>query len=192
MMSRMCTRTLIFPPGWETAERVRILGIDPGSRLTGFAVIDADGDVMRACGFGVIRTGTGEMPERLGAIFAGVGRVIREQGPEVLAIESIFLARNPQSALKLGQARGAAICAAFENGLPVFEYAPRAVKQAVVGTGKADKLQVAHMMQKLLRIEDALAADAADALAVAVCHAHSQRLKDRLAAFELRAEKRWR
>ena len=180
------------PRDWVTAEGVRILGIDPGSRLTGFAVIDADGDALRACGFGVIRTGTGEMPERLGAIFAGVRGVIQEQRPQVLAIESIFLARNPQSALKLGQARGAAICAAFEQELPVFEYAPRAVKQAVVGTGKADKLQVAHMMQQLLRIEGSLAADAADALAVAVCHAHSQRLQDRLSVLERRTEKRWR
>lgn len=192
MTSRTCTPMPTSPLDWVTAEGVRILGIDPGSRLTGFAVIDADGDALRACGFGVIRTGTGEMPERLGAIFGGVRGVIQEQRPQVLAIESIFLARNPQSALKLGQARGAAICAAFEQGLPVFEYAPRAVKQAVVGTGKADKLQVAHMMQQLLRIEDSLAADAADALAVAVCHAHSQRLQDRLSVLERRTEKRWR
>ena len=153
---------------------MRILGIDPGSRVTGFAVVDAQGDRLQSCGFGVIRPGDGELPERLGEIFAGVVRVIAELQPASLAIESVFLARNAQSALKLGQARGAAICAATQAGLPVFEYAPRAVKLAVVGSGRAEKAQVQHMMRQILQISEPLAADAADALAVAVCHAHTQ------------------
>lgn len=153
---------------------MRILGIDPGSRVTGFAVIDASRDRLRACGFGVIRTGSGELPERLGVIFEGVVRVIEELTPEALAIESVFLARNAQSALKLGHARGAALCAATRAGLSVHEYAPRAVKLAVVGSGRAEKAQVQHMMRQILQIDEALPADAADALAVAVCHAHTQ------------------
>ncbi|MBS0001722.1 MAG: crossover junction endodeoxyribonuclease RuvC [Thioalkalivibrio sp.] len=153
---------------------MRILGIDPGSRLTGFAVIETHGDRLRACGFGVIRTGSGELPQRLAAIFEGVERVVAEMAPEALAIESVFMARNAQSALKLGQARGAAICAATRTGLAVYEYAPRAVKLAVVGSGRAEKGQIQHMMQQILQIEESLQADAADALAVAVCHAHTQ------------------
>ena len=152
---------------------MRILGIDPGSRVTGFAVVDAQGNRLQACGFGVIRPGDGELPERIGEIFAGVVGVIAELQPAALAIESVFLARNAQSALKLGQARGAAICAATQAGLPVFEYAPRAIKLAVVGSGRAEKAQVQHMMRQILQIAEPLTADAADALAVAVCHAHT-------------------
>ncbi len=169
---------------------MRILGIDPGSRMTGFAVIEAQGDRLRACGFGVIRTGAGELPERLSAIFDGVERVVAELAPAALAIESVFMARNAQSALKLGQARGAAICAATRTGLPVFEYAPRAVKLAVVGSGRAEKGQIQHMMRQILQIEETLQPDAADALAVAVCHAHTQHTRGyasrQLAALALR------
>lgn len=152
---------------------MRILGIDPGSRLTGFAVIDAQGQRLQARGFGVIRPRAEALGERLGEIFTGVAEVIAELAPAAVAVESVFLARNAQSALKLGQARGAAICAAAQAALPVFEYSPRSVKQAVVGTGRADKAQVQHMMRHLLGIEGPLAADAADALAIAVCHAHT-------------------
>ncbi|AHE97400.1 crossover junction endodeoxyribonuclease RuvC [Thioalkalivibrio paradoxus] len=153
---------------------MRVLGIDPGSRVTGFAVVEARGAALHPIGFGVIRPAAGEMAGRLAEIFAGVARVVAELRPEALAIESVFLARNAQSALKLGQARGAAICAAAQAGLPVFEYAPRAVKLAVVGSGRAHKAQVQHMMRQILRIDEPLAADAADALAVAVCHSHTQ------------------
>lgn len=153
---------------------MRILGIDPGSRVTGFAVVEARGNRLRACGFGVIRPASAELPQRLGEIFDGVGEVIEALKPVALAIESVFLARNAQSALKLGQARGAAICAATRAGLPVFEYAPRAVKLAVVGSGRAEKAQIQHMMRQILQIEETLPADAADALAVAVCHAHTR------------------
>ena len=153
---------------------MRILGIDPGSRVTGFAVVDAGGRHLRACAYGVIRPAAEEIGARLAEIFEGVGQVISELQPQVLAIESAFMSRNAQSALKLGQARGVAICAAARAGLPVFEYAPRAVKLAVVGSGHADKIQVQHMMRQILKIDAALAADAADALAIAVCHAHTQ------------------
>jgi len=153
---------------------MRILGIDPGSRMTGFAVVDSGRRHLRACGYGVIRPSAEPIGERLWEIFTGVTQVIAELKPDVLAIESVFMARNAQSALKLGQARGVAICAAAQAGLAVYEYAPRAVKLAVVGSGRADKIQVQHMMRQLLKIDAALAADAADALAIAVCHAHTQ------------------
>ncbi len=158
---------------------MRILGIDPGSRITGFAVIEVMRGGLRTCGFGVIRPKGAALPERLGEIFVGVTAVIADLQPAVLAIESVFLARNAQSALKLGQARGAAICAATQGALPVFEYAPRAVKLAVVGSGRAEKVQVQHMMRQILRIDEALSADAADALAIAVCHAHTHPIASR-------------
>lgn len=159
---------------------MRILGIDPGSRVTGFAVIDYERNHGRSCGHGVIRPRAKAFPERLGEIFSGVGEVIAELRPEVLAIESVFMARNAQSAIKLGQARGAAICAATQAGLPVHEYAPRAIKLAVVGVGGADKEQVQHMMQQLLRLAEPASSDAADALAVALCHAHTEQSRARL------------
>jgi crossover junction endodeoxyribonuclease RuvC len=157
---------------------MRVLGVDPGSRITGFAVVEAHGERLHCCGFGVIRTRSQEHPLRLGEILTGMREVISALRPDVLAIESVFLARNPQSALKLGQARGAAICAALLAELPVHEYAPRAIKLAVVGTGRAEKAQVQHMMQQLLRLEEPLSPDAADAMAVAVCHTHTQRLQN--------------
>ncbi len=159
---------------------VRILGIDPGSRVTGFAVIEFDRSRGRSCGHGVIRPKAKTFPERLGEIFAGVVEVIDELKPDVLAIESVFVARNAQSAIKLGHARGAAICAATQAGLPVHEYAPRAIKLAVVGVGGADKEQVQHMMQQLLRLAEPASSDAADALAVALCHAHTEQNEARL------------
>ena len=168
---------------------MRVLGIDPGSRVTGFAVADMRrGAAARAVGFGVIRPVADSMAGRLVEIFDGVARGIDELQPEVLAVETVFLARNAQSALKLGQARGAAICAAARAGLRVCEYAPRMVKLAVVGSGRADKLQVQHMMRQILRLDGPLAADAADALAIAVCHAHTEQTRGyasrRLAALE--------
>ncbi|WP_018862007.1 MULTISPECIES: crossover junction endodeoxyribonuclease RuvC [unclassified Thioalkalivibrio] len=160
---------------------MRILGIDPGSRITGFAVIEYVRGKGRSCGHGVIRPSAKGFPERLGEIFAGVVEVIDELRPDVLAIETVFVARNAQSAIKLGHARGAAICAATQAGLPVHEYAPRAIKMAVVGVGSADKEQVQHMMQQLLRLTEPASSDAADALAVALCHAHTAQHQARLA-----------
>ncbi len=153
---------------------MRILGIDPGSRFTGFGIIEVNGDRAIAVSHGVIKAGTGEFPERLGIIFTGIRDLIDEHQPAEVAVEAVFVSRNASTALKLGQARGAAICAAISLGLPVSEYAPRSVKQAIVGRGGADKVQVQHMVKVLLRLQEKLQEDAADALAVALCHQHTQ------------------
>lgn len=155
---------------------VRILGIDPGSRLTGWGIIDGDGRRNVHVASGVIKAGTGGMDTRLKAIFDGVGAVIAEYRPVELSIESVFVARNADSALKLGQARGAAICAALAAGLSLAEYAPRRIKSAIVGTGAAGKEQVEHMVRVLLGLREPLQPDQADALAAAICHAHSRTL----------------
>jgi crossover junction endodeoxyribonuclease RuvC len=163
---------------------VRILGIDPGSRLTGFGIIDVNGDRSTPVHHGAIKAGTGEFPERLGVIFQELKSLIREYEPQQVAIETVFVAHNPSSAIKLGQARGAAICAAISEGVPVSEYSPRSIKQAIVGRGGADKTQVQHMVGVLLRISEPLQADAADALAVALCHQHTSQTLDRMARMQ--------
>ncbi len=152
---------------------MRILGIDPGSRITGFGVIDVEGTRTRYVASGCVRV-TGEaLPERLQQIFSGVAEIVREYRPEQMAVERVFMARNADSALKLGQARGAAICAATSRELSVSEYSPREIKQAVVGKGGATKEQVQHMVCALLGLKETPQADAADALAVALCHGHT-------------------
>jgi crossover junction endodeoxyribonuclease RuvC len=158
------------------AEWVRILGIDPGSRVTGFGIVDSDGARTRHVASGCIRTEGDELSTRLRIIFEGVGALVREHRPAQAAFEKVFVHRNADSALKLGQARAAAICATFSGGVTVHEYAARAVKQAVVGHGGADKVQVQHMVRALLQLPVAPAADEADALAVAICHAHTRSL----------------
>ena len=129
-----------------------ILGIDPGSRITGYGIIRAQGARLTYLGSGCIRTTSSDMPERLGQIFDGVSQLIQQFHPEQFAIEQVFMAKNPDSALKLGQARGAAIVAAKQAHLPVAEYAARVIKQAVVGSGGADKTQVQHMVQHVLKL----------------------------------------
>ncbi len=151
----------------------RILGIDPGSRITGYGLIDSDGMHSRHVASGCIRVGDDPWPQRLGSIFREVREVVQQYRPQELAIEQVFFARNAASALKLGQARGAAICAALSVGVEVHEYSPKSVKQAVVGSGGADKVQVQHMIKVILSMNEDPAEDQADALAVAVCHAHS-------------------
>jgi crossover junction endodeoxyribonuclease RuvC len=159
---------------------MRILGIDPGSRMTGFGIIEVNGDRTLAIKHGAINAGKGEFPQRLGLIFAGIRDLIDEHQPGEVAVETVFVSRNAGSALKLGQARGAAVCAAISRGLPVSEYAPRAIKQAVVGRGGADKVQVQHMVMVLLQLKEKLQEDAADALAVALCHQHTQQTLNRM------------
>lgn len=158
----------------------RILGIDPGSRATGYGLIDerAAGAVLVA--YGCIRTDMEGFPDRLKQIYDGVHRVVIEFAPDELAIEQVFMHKNADSALKLGQARGAAICGALAGGLPVYEYAARQVKQALVGKGSAEKAQVQHMVRILLGMSGALQADAADALGVALCHMHTQQTLRRI------------
>lgn len=151
----------------------RIIGIDPGSRITGYGVIDADRGQLRFIACGVVKTTTGyPFSHRLNEIFDGINEVVQVHGPVCAAIEDVFLAANPRSAIKLGHARGAAVVAAMQNGLSVFDYSPRAVKQAVAGYGQAGKEQVQHMVRVLLALSGAPSADAADALAVAICHAN--------------------
>lgn len=152
-----------------------ILGIDPGSRLTGYGVVRQVGMKFEYVASGCIRlTTTDLLPERLLDIFNGVSEIISQTQPTIFAIEQVFMARNADSALKLGQARGAAIVAAKHAGLEVYEYSARQVKQSVVGTGAADKAQVQHMVRSLLKLPANPQADAADALAVALCHGHTQ------------------
>lgn len=150
-----------------------ILGIDPGSRITGYGVIHQQGNKLSYVGSGCIRIEADNLGDKLNIVFNGVCEVIKQFQPQMFAIEQVFMARNPDSALKLGQARGAAIVAATTNGLAVAEYSARQIKQAVVGTGGADKAQVQMMVKSLLKLPGTPQADAADALAVAMCHAHS-------------------
>jgi crossover junction endodeoxyribonuclease RuvC len=154
----------------------RILGLDPGSLRTGFGVIESAQGQLRIVAQGCITTHGGPLSDRLRVIHAKVVELIAEHAPEEIAIERVFLSKNVDSALKLGQARGAAL-AAVPARLAVHEYAPRAIKLAVVGVGGAEKAQVAHMVKQLLRLDIRLGADAADALAIAICHAHTRRLE---------------
>ena len=150
----------------------RILGLDPGLRITGFGVIDKLGSEIRYVASGCIKTRDGELPSRLKTLLDGVREVIATWSPDQVAVEKVFVNVNPQSTLLLGQARGAVICGAVSCDLPVSEYTALQVKQAVVGYGKAHKEQVQHMVQRLLTLNDSPSADAADALACAICHAN--------------------
>lgn len=149
-----------------------LLGIDPGSRHTGYGIIDHTGQRSTVLGYGTIHTTGTDMPARLGQIFAGISEQMSLHSPVEVAVEKVFLARNPDSALKLGQARGAAIAAVVQHNIPVFEYSARQVKQAVVGNGAALKQQVSEMVKRLLALDKRPQEDAADALAIALCHAH--------------------
>lgn len=151
---------------------MRILGIDPGSRVTGFGVVMIAGECVEYVASGCVRVEADELAQKLKIVYDGVAEIIRAYQPTMLAIEKVFLARNPDSALKLGQARGAAICAGVNQALAVTEYTALQIKQAVVGRGHAQKEQVQHMVQVLLKLSGAPQADAADALACALCHAH--------------------
>ena len=167
-----------------------ILGIDPGSRVTGYGVIRFAENHYTYLGSGCIRAQDGELAERLALIFNGVSTIIKEYRPQMFAIEQVFMAKNPDSALKLGQARGAAIVAATQANLPVSEYAARQIKQAVVGKGSAEKSQVQHMVTHLLNLSSTPQSDAADALAVALCHAHSAQSLVKLAGQAKRTARR--
>ncbi|WP_076413786.1 crossover junction endodeoxyribonuclease RuvC [Shewanella sp. UCD-KL12] len=150
-----------------------ILGVDPGSRITGYGVIRRNGRHPIYVGSGCIRTASDDFPYRLKQIFDGVSEIIRQYQPTEFAIERVFMAKNADSALKLGQARGAAIVAATNGELPVAEYSATQIKSAVVGTGRAQKSQVQHMVQQILKLSASPQADAADALAIAICHFHT-------------------
>ncbi|MDY6941958.1 MAG: crossover junction endodeoxyribonuclease RuvC [Pseudomonadota bacterium] len=159
----------------------RILGIDPGSRITGFGVIErGSAGRHRYLASGCIRLDGSDVVDRLSLLFRRMTEVMDEYRPDEVGIEKVFVNRNVDSALKLGQARGVVLCVAGLRQLRVAEYAPRFVKQTVVGTGAATKTQVQHMVTTLLGLSGTPQADAADALAVAVCHANTQRLAERL------------
>ena len=155
---------------------MRILGIDPGLRVTGFGVLEQDAGRLRYVTSGCVRSGEGELAARLKALLDGLAEVITANRPQQVAIERVFVNVNPHSTLLLGQARGAAICAAVIAGLPVAEYTALQVKQAVVGKGRAKKEQVQHMVRRLLALPGDPSPDAADALACAICHAHGSML----------------
>ena len=170
----MCKR---FIPT-ETSRRVPtnnlvVLGIDPGSRKTGYGIIAVDRRGPRYVASGCINVAKLDMPNRLAEIHKSISELIMAHNPDMLAIEEVFVSKNAKSALLLGQARGVAIAAAVAQGLPVAEYAARLVKQAVVGTGKASKEQVQHMVEVLLKLSGRPQADAADALAIALCHVNT-------------------
>lgn len=167
-----------------------ILGIDPGSRVTGYGLINSIGNKLEFVACGCVRTESASQPERLLTIFNDICQVIEEFSPQQSAIEEVFMGRNAASALKLGQARGSAMVACLHHELPVAEYSARKVKQAVVGSGGADKLQVQHMVKALLSISDNIAEDAADALAVAICHANTESSLIRMAGAKSFSRKR--
>lgn len=154
------------------------MGVDPGSRVTGYGVIESERGELRFISCGVIKTNL-EYPfsHRLNEIFEGINEVIQLHDPAVSAVEDVFMAKNAQSALKLGQARGAAVVAAMQNGLQVYDYSPKKVKQAVAGYGQAEKVQVQNMVKVILGLSALPSSDAADALAVAICHANQFRFK---------------
>lgn len=153
-------------------QRLTILGIDPGSRVTGYGVIWVQGQRQGVIDFGCIRTSGDQLAERLWQIQEKLCELIVSHQPNCASIEQIFIKNNPQAALKLGQARGAALAVLGQHRLAVAEYAPRQIKQACVGYGNAEKGQIQHMIKKLFNIQQAVAADAADALAIALCHAN--------------------
>lgn len=169
-----------------------ILGIDPGSRITGYGVINALGNQIEYISSGCIRIADASLPDKLSQVFEGVGQIIETYQPTEVAIEQVFMAKNADSALKLGQARGVAIVAASSRGLDVHEYAARLVKQSVVGSGSADKVQVQTMVAKILRLTSLPQVDAADGLAIALCHAYTRRGLIANAGAKRSSRSRWR
>ncbi len=159
---------------------MKILGIDPGSRLTGYGIIEIVPNGYRYIASGALKIQADDFPRKLKQVFDGILQLVEMYQPDQMAIEQVFMSKNADSALKLGQARGAAICAVQTHDIPVFEYAARQVKQAIVGKGSADKLQVQQMVKLLLNIQGDLQIDASDALGIAICHAHFSQTAQRL------------
>ena len=151
---------------------IRIIGVDPGSRSTGYGIVDSDDTRLVHVASGFVRSGDGDWSDRLRAIFGGLDAIIDTYSPGEFAIEKVFMHRNPSSALKLGQARGVAILAGALRSLPVHEYSPNEIKQAVTGKGHASKEQIQYMTTMLLSLREPPQTDQADALAVAICRAH--------------------
>ena len=174
----------------KTQPTITILGIDPGSQITGVGVIEVCGSNLRHVYSESLKLPKGDLSIRLREIYQRLQIVIAQTRPDVVSLEKVFIARNPQSALVLGHARGAAMLAAINNDLPVVEYSATEVKKTVVGRGRADKAQVQHMMRVLLGLRITPEEDASDALAAAVCHAHHQQMNLAVKAATNRANKR--
>ncbi len=155
---------------------IRIMGIDPGSRFTGFGIIDVDGNHLTCQASGHIKVTGDGIPEKLGIIFSNLSELLQQYKPDEAAIEKVFMHRNADSALKLGQARGAAITAVVNFNCSIGEYSPTQIKQSVVGKGNASKDQVQHMVKSILNLSSTPQEDAADALAIAICHHHHRNL----------------
>lgn len=153
---------------------IRVLGVDPGSVITGYGIIETDGIRSFHVHHGHIRVAGDDLPEKLGYIYYEIAKVVEQWKPDEAGVEEVFMAKNAMSALKLGQARGAAICALVQNGVKVSEYTAKYVKKSVVGNGNATKDQVQHMVSVLLGLQGKLQADAADGLAISICHGHSR------------------
>ena len=160
---------------------MRVLGIDPGSRNTGLGVVESTATGLHCAVYHCVRLGGGALPARLGMVYREVQSLIAQYRPDVVAVEQVFMSTSARSALILGQARGSAICAAVTADLPVAEYSALQVKQAVVGTGSAQKHQVQHMVRVLLGLRACPGVDAADALACAICHLHTRQSERKLA-----------
>lgn len=165
------TTFVVGASGREAPQKLRVLGVDPGSRVTGYGVVEVSGTRVRHLTHGCIRCSPGDLAVRLKYIHESLLDVIAEQQPDEAAIESVFVRRNVNSALVLGQARGVALLALAESGLPIREYAPAQVKSAIVGSGRAEKRQIQYLVRALLELNAAPKPDAADALAIALCHA---------------------
>jgi crossover junction endodeoxyribonuclease RuvC len=159
---------------------MRVLGIDPGSRITGLGVVEDGADGLKVIAFNCIKMKNEPLPKRLGQIYRGVWEIISKHTPDVVAIEQVFVANNPKSALVLGQARGSAICAAVNMDRSVAEYSALQIKRAVVGSGNAKKEQVQHMVRALLGLTHTPQSDEADALACAICHLHTAQVQEKL------------
>jgi crossover junction endodeoxyribonuclease RuvC len=172
-------------------EKTRIIGIDPGSRSTGFGVIDSDGLRHSYVASGFIKISGDELADRLGMIFDEISQIVTKWQPRIMAVEQVFVNKNADSALKLGQARGAAICAGINARLEIGEYTPRAIKKSVIGKGGADKHQVQQMMKILLNLDFVPQSDEADGLAIALCHANHLHVKSLVPTMKIRAG-RWR
>lgn len=157
---------------------MRILGIDPGTRITGYGIIDVEGNRLHHVDNGIIKTRSSDpLPLRLKIIYDGLSTILKEFSPQAVAVEQVFLAKNPRAALTLGHARGTAVLSAVNLGLEVHEYSALQVKSAVVGYGHAAKQQVQQMVKVLINLPEVAQEDAADALAVAICHANSRTMQ---------------
>jgi len=158
---------------------MRVFGIDPGTLVCGYGVVDFDGNCMKVVDYGVVRCSRRPLPERLHTIHGGLASLIARYRPDVAAVEGVFHGINPRTALKIGEGRGVALLAAASAGIRIVEYSPATVKKAIVGSGRAHKSQVQQMVRVLLALQEIpQPEDAADALAIAICHCHRARLEN--------------